>query len=379
MTPDDTVSETEASESSRGSVDPDIRTDIETDNGTPKSADTMDIDHPGTIDEAGHAVQTASSNVVREGLNSETARRFKKQFRRRTDSKLVNVASVEDDYVLMLDSESSGDWMKRVPAERRAVLQEQRLWRIPDNWEYCVRIANEQGPDELLYKIPESSVYVVVLDLEQGGGVRSGYRVDTIGKPVVEITDMPDKSALKGLLRRVENDETDELSTEVKDALQLLLERWEHFEGDYVSYYSKWGQKHEAGIFNSEDDVTLDAWSIEPWDERQHFGHLVGDVCRVGRKVSKSLSDVLIEAGVVSPSPTITITLQNHWYPEDKPFKIGYRVQSLVEAGCSPSEAVDYLMECFQDESRASWDSNREADDSTVRENVRAARDALYS
>lgn len=373
MTPDDTIPETEASESSRGSVDPDIRTDIEADDGTLKSADTRDIDHPGTIDEAGHAAQTASSKVGREVLNSEAARRFKKQFRRRTDSKIVDVASVEDDYVLMLDSESSGDWMKRVPAERRAVLQEQRLWRIPDNWEHFARIANEHSPDEILYHIPESGVYVVVVDLENGGGARSGYRVDTIGKLVIEITDMPDKSALMDLLRRIEDDGDDEPSAEVKDALQLLLDRWHRFEGDYLSYYKKWSQKRAWNAFKDDRDITFDGWSIEPWDQRQTVGHLVGDVCHVGRKVSNSVNEVLMEAGVVSPSPIVTLTIQ------DKQLPMGYRVQALVEAGCSPSEAVDYLIERFQDESRASWNSSLKADDSTVRENVRSAQDALSS
>lgn len=174
MVSENAVSATDADESTGGSVDPDIRTGIKTDDRYYPPGDAKDGAQPGTTDEVADTTQTATSDVNHEVLNSETARRFKTQFRRRTDSKIVDVASVEDDYVLMLDSESSGDWMKHVPAERRAVLQQQRLWRIPDNWEHFARIANDHSPDEILYHIPESGVYVVVVDLEQKGGGEVG-------------------------------------------------------------------------------------------------------------------------------------------------------------------------------------------------------------
>lgn len=373
MVAEDEVPATEANALTGGSVDPDIRTDIETDDRFHQPKDGNAGEQPGTTDEVADATQTATSGVNCEVLNSETARRFKTQFRRRTDSKIVDIASVEGDYVLVLDSESSGDWMKHVPAERRAVLQEQRLWRIPDNWEHFARIANKHSPDEILYHIPESGVYVVVVDLEQKDGARSGYRVDTIGTLVIEITDMPDKMALIEVLERIDDGEADDVSAEVRDALRLLLDRWLSFERAYLSYYKKWSDKRAWREFKADSDVTFDAWSIEPWDQRQSVGHLVNEVCYVGRTVSTSVNEVLMEADVVSPSPTVTITIQDTQLP------MGYRVQALVEAGCTPSEAVDYLAERFENESRASWDSIREVDESTVRENVRAARNALYS
>ncbi|MFC6720317.1 hypothetical protein ACFQHN_22580 [Natrialbaceae archaeon GCM10025896] len=274
--------------------------------------------------------------------------------------------------MLTLDSESSGEWMTRVPAERRAVLQEQRLWRVPDNWERFARVANEHGPDELLFYIPESGVYLVLLDLEHGGAARAGYRVETLGQLVVK-TELPDKSALTELLRRIENSDDDDIATAVIDALQLLSKRWDHFESSYRMYYDKWSDERAWNAFKYHDDVIFESWSIEPWDNRQTVGHFIDEVCQSTPDVSRSVNDLLMEAGVVSPSPTVTISLQ------DRRFPIGYRVQALVEAGCSPGEAVDYLIERFEDNIRASWESIREADESTTRENVRAARDALYS
>lgn len=194
--------------------------------------------------------------------------------------------------------------------------------------------------------------------------------MDTIGKLVVEITNMPDESALIELLERIEDDDH---SMEVKEALELLLDRWHGFESAYLSYYKKSSDKRAWSEFKADSDVTFDAWSIEPWDQRHSAKHLIDEVCRFRAEVSTSVNEMLMEADVVSPSPTVTITIQ------DTQFPTGYRVEALVEAGCSPSEAVDYLAEGFENESRASWDSIREADESAVRENVRAARDALYS
>lgn len=373
MVAEDEVPATEANALTGGSVDPDIRTDIETDDRFHQPKDGNDGEQPGTTDEVADATQTATSGVYRKVLNSKKARQFKTQFRRRTDSEIVNIASVEGDYVLMLDSESSGDWMKHVPAERRAVLKQQRLWRIPDNWEHFVRIANDHSPDEILYHIPESGVYVVVVDLEQKDGARSGYRVDTIGKLVIEITDMPDKMALIEVLERIDDGEADDVSAEVRDALRLLLDRWLSFERAYLSYYKKWSDKRAWNEFKADRDVTFDAWSIDPWEQQQNIGHLIEKVCHSRVEVSTSVNELLMEADVVSPSPTVTITIQETQFP------MGYRVQALVEAGCSPSQAVDYLAERFENESRGSWESARDADDSMVRENVRAARDALNS
>jgi hypothetical protein len=56
-----------------------------------------------------------------------------------------------------------------------------------------------------------------------------------------------------------------------------------------------------------------------------------------------------------------------------------YHIQALTEAGCSPAEAVDYLMTVVLEKTQTEWAQTREKDQSTVSQNVRQAKQKLKS
>ncbi|QLH83770.1 hypothetical protein [Halosimplex pelagicum] len=285
---------------------------------------------------------------------------------RRTDSIVVDSTLIEGSYELTLESECAGTWFEQVPARRTAVLHNEFLWRIPDNWEYFARITHEDEPDEILYKIPESRVSVVITEEKDGIRSRSGYRVLSIGRIQTRPTEMPDKNALIQLLRSIE-DEDNHPSEAIEDTLQYLLEHWHRFETSYRQYYEKWSSKLMMNAFRGDRDDTFDSWSVEPWEVEQVIGHLVSDTINCARETADAVNDAFMEAGVVSPSPTVTLSVQETRLP------IGYRAQALTELGCSSDETMDYLIDQFETKPDISGEAAREVDE----QNVRAVRHAL--
>lgn len=304
--------------------------------------------------------------------DSEAIRQAKIDFRRVVDSEVAAVASGEEYYVLMLDSESTGEWMKRVPGKRRAVLEGQRLWRIPDNWEYLVRITDANEPDVILYEISENGMLVVVEDLEQSHRAETGYKVRKIGKLDYHLAKTPDKQALLRLLKRIDDGDIDVTQT-VEETLQTLFEHWHKFELQYEAYYNKWCCKQAWEALRSEEVTTLDSWSFDPWENDQIVNHCIANVRPVDREVCDVINELFFEAGVVGRSPNVELSIRDEQLPP------GYRMQALIESGCSPEAAADYLIERFKDESYDSWDCVRETDSATVQRNVQAVRDTLFS
>jgi hypothetical protein len=361
MVAEDAVPATEAHELTGGSVDPDIRTDIETDDRFYPPADGTDGEQSGTTGELADTTQTATSDVNHEVLNSETARQFKTQFRRRTDSDIVNVAAVEDDYVLMFDSKSTGEWMIRVPKTRQAVMPDERFWTIPENWEKRLTVDSPYRPEEILYSIPESGVFVVVEPLAQKLSRKAGYRVKSVGD--LDITCRPpNHDRLETALGKHGVD------VEVTNEIDQLIERWSEFEVKYLMQLIEDGRQYVMSAVTIRETPTVDSWYFDPWagEREQKLSEIISSVCDVDDDISKLLAGFLAETGIAMQSAELTVD-------EDTRLPPGYRVQAAVERGCAPGDAVDELTERFDATTPMSSSASREADDPRTRQIFRSA------
>lgn len=76
------------------------------------------------------------------------------------------------------------------------------------------------------------------------------------------------------------------------------------------------------------------------------------------------------EEDVVSLRPDIQFTVEDR---ENLP--VGYDVHSLIDAGCTPAEAVDYIMCGLRGEYPLSWARTRGVTKETVKENITTVED----
>jgi len=271
--------------------------------------------------------------------------------RRRNDSRVVSTAAAEDGKVLILDSKSTGEWMVRVPATRQAVMPDERFWTIPDNWEKRLTVDSPYGPDEVLYSIPESGVFVVVEPLAQKLSRKAGYRVKSVGD--LDITCMPPHhDRLQTSLGKSGVD------IEVVNEIDQLIERWSEFEVKFLTRLMEEGRQYVMSAVTIRETPTVDSWYFDPWvgEREQILSEIISSVCDVDDDVSELLADFLVETNIAMPSAELTVD-------EDTRLPPGYRLQAAIERGSTPTDAVEDLTERFDVAEPMSSEAVREADD----------------
>ncbi|QLH83814.1 hypothetical protein [Halosimplex pelagicum] len=268
------------------------------------------------------------------------------------------------------DEDEKNVWMERVPAVRQAVVQGEQLWRIPNNWVEFLRVHSEDAPDRLLYQIPDPEVYVVVRAPRGDGNSEPRYLIEEVGPIEVEITERPDREALDNLLAELEaQSDPPEI---VVSTLEILADHVSDFERKYRKDMGKRGQEAVWKLFKSEQKGVVESWSINPWDTEQDITHFIPETRYASNDVLKKVASRLIEAGVVSPSPSIEVTVKN-----GKRLPAGYFLQALTEAGCSPTEALDWTMVKTRGHTEATWSEVRGEAEQQIAENIHAAEITL--
>jgi hypothetical protein len=288
----------------------------------------------------------------------------------------TNVSTLRDgDEYLIIDSSENADEdslkIDREPAIRHAVVQDEQLWKIPDNWTRYLRVQNDDAPDQLLYEIPEPMVNVVVRVPREGGTDKPRYQVEKVGGVEVKLIEEPNRHAFRRLISTVE--EEDDESEEVLTALRTLENQWHNFERDYISHMNKYGGEATWGLFKVEGGTAVKSWSVNPWDTDQNIAHFL-PTRDLDDDVLGQVTGRLINAGVVSPSPVFKIRLK-----DGEQLPPAYFIQALAEAGCSPAEIVDWMMVKTRGHSQSTWSDVRDEHDPQVAENIRAAHRTLTS
>lgn len=221
----------------------------------------------------------------------------------------VSVARDGDEYLIVGSNESEREEdavsIERVPAIRHAVVQGERLWRIPDNWTQHLHVHYDDAPDRILYWIPDPAVNVVVRTLRQDDSDDIRYEVEHVGSAVPQLDEEPDRDELRGLISTVE--EQDDESEAVLVALQRVEDKWHQFVREYRGDIDKRGSEMVWGMFKTEGQGIVESWSINPWETEQDITRFIPGSRDIDNEVLSQVAIRLVDAGVVSPSPAFAV------------------------------------------------------------------------
>ncbi len=283
----------------------------------------------------------------------------------------VSVVRDGDEY-LIVGSNEDDVWMERVPAIRHAVVQGERLRKIPGNWTQHLHVQNDDAPDQILYKIPDPAVNVIVRTPRQDDSDDIRYEVEDIGMAVPRLEKKPDSDALRNLISTVE--EQNDESEAVLAALQRVEDEWHKFVREYRGDLDRRGGEMVSGMFKTEGQGIVESWSINPWETEQDITRLIPGSRDIDNKVLSQVASRLVDAGVVSPSPAFVVD-----FSSGEGLPPGYFLQALTEAGCSPAEAIDWTMVKTRGHTQATWSDVRGEYEGQIAENIRAADSTLTS
>lgn len=280
-----------------------------------------------------------------------------------------------DEHVIATAVDNTDDIeIERVPATRTAVLKEEKLWTIPSNWYVGAKI-REDGTESLLCHIPEGGNVVVECPSSESSTV-SRYEVSKLGRVKYDLVDIPKAKRMHQAHDKVEGQANAE--TGLLQALEELAIRWRDFVWQYQAHFEKRGDKAVKEIINGDDLAVLDSWVLNPWDDEQTFSHLLPDHQCI-QSHAEEISEIMVEAGVVSLYPRVEITVSN-W----RRYPVGYQMKALIELGCTPTEAVDYLLIEQRRKSPewarspiSPWADTRGVTEATIRNNIAAVEKRL--
>ncbi|WP_128224984.1 hypothetical protein [Halobacteriaceae bacterium SHR40] len=300
----------------------------------------------------------------------EAMENSKVEVQRDAGNRVVSAFRDDDAHLIVIRERETDDvQLKRVPATRTAVVKHEKLWTIPSNWEERIRIRDEPA-DYLVCHIPESGVDVVVQMPGQNQATDSQFRVEKFGTLEIEIADEPKYNRLhKAIVSLEAQDETPE---EVVAALRTLAENWRTFTWKYTSHMRKWGHKAVWRYFTRDDVATVDSWVIDPWEGDRDITHLIWESTGIGGEIRGQLVSRLLEAGVVSPCPEMHLKFEER---RDSP--VGYEMEALIEAGCAPTAAIDYVMVVLRGGSASAWARSRDVSEERVHEHISAVEETL--
>jgi len=271
----------------------------------------------------------------------------------------------DDEHVVVSNGREPGDkWTRRVPAERTAVTPGEHLWTVPGNWECRVTIDGAGASRYAIHHIPETDVGVLVSVPHKNHLVDAWYGVKSVGELTVTYADECNWDVLDDALGRY----GDEMDDDVREALERLLRRstiFEHRLADSVDEFA------EEALFERRDAASLNGWTTEPWGDHRfdEDGHLLGEFLGIDGDTLSAVRRELSDMGQVIPSyPTVEVGVDDSEQLPD-----GFASRALIEAGCSPPEAIDYRHVEGLDLSQSEWGRVRDRDQSTVSENVKQA------
>ena len=276
-----------------------------------------------------------------------------------------------DEHVIVSNGRDVSDkWTRRVPAERTHVAPGEQLWSIPSNWEQTYRIDGGDLHAWHVFRIPETGVEVEVSIPLKDHLVDAWYRVSAVGESVVEFASELDHEAARQTLDQA--DESGEYDDLVINGLRELVEkdyRWDSFVQAFEESINDWGPEALDPRRGRAPMVSIDG--SNPWGDHYQIDDLLDDA--IGASVDtdwdvlREVEQLLHERAVpVSPAVTVSIDTSGVW--------ADYHIQALIQAGCSPAEAIDWFYVERVGMSQTEWAAQRDCDQSTVSGNVRQAR-----
>lgn len=279
----------------------------------------------------------------------------------RTDGHLYAYREDDEHVVVSNGREPTDDWTKRVPAERTAVVEGEQLWTIPDNWDHRVKIEGAGKRRYAIYHIPETDVDVLVTVPHKNHLVDAWYGVKRVGELSVTYDDEIDWNGLADAIDNLQDVEA--VGDDVVDALETLYHRRRRFERDFAELVDEHAER--ALFERAHEPVSIQEWTTDPWGDVFYTEDLLEDHLDVDDETLAGVQRELSEGGHIPHYPTVSIDVEAGAGVPD-----GYETRALMEAGCTPAEAVDYQMVELYDHSQTAWAEISGRDQSTVSENV---------
>lgn len=286
-----------------------------------------------------------------------------------------------DEHVVVSRGRDYGDkWTKRVPATREGVVTGEKLWTLPDNWEHTVTVAGEMI-NYAYYRIPESGVDVKVSVPKNDHIVDCWYGVKAIGTFEIGYADENDDAFDHDALTNIAEWEEryDSFPHKVSEEAQQLLERladpdsaamW-RLKREYRASVNEFAPEHIREMWDDVRRPGVSDYVFDPWDVQWELPPVIVEAFDVSFEVAREVAGALGEYSAILSYPKVRIGITETTLGD------GYYIRALIEAGCSPPQATDYLMCELEDETQSAWAEVRGKTQGTISGNITAAKRAL--
>lgn len=275
-----------------------------------------------------------------------------------------------NEHVVVSRGNEPGDrWAKRVPATRTAVVEGEKLWTVPDNWEKRISIKGPGAKRYGVYHIPGSDVHVSVQEPHKNHLVDAWYSVTGVGTLTVTYADEIDWDALEEIVKRVTDSE--DYAREEQEALESLYRQRRGFEREFTDAVN---MHAEEALFDREHGVvSMEGWTRDPWGDHQfEVDYLIRDYLGIDNDTLDVVLRELSLESVIPSYPEVRVDIEN-----SEGLPQGYLIRGLTEAGCSPAETVDFIMTEVGDETQTAWSTTRGTEQSSISGNVSGAKHQL--
>lgn len=275
-----------------------------------------------------------------------------------------------DEHVVVSRGNDPGRrWTKRVPAERDAVLPNQHLWTVPENWDHRVNINGAAEARYAIYHIPATDVDVLVTVPNKNRLVDAWYGVQCVGTLTVTYDDDIGWNELAETIETVRDSE--DVSDDVVHALETLHRRRQSVERTFAERVNTYAE--EALFERAHEPLSLDGWTVDPWGDSFHVDDLMQDVLDLDNETRDGVLYELSAATVIPQYPTVRVDVEERAGIPD-----GYDIRALVEAGASGAETIDYLItEHYDLMTQTDWAGVRGKGSSAISKNVSGAKNEL--
>jgi hypothetical protein len=309
-------------------------------------------------DHNGNAEQVRDRQTVR---NSEDEVRDV----RNPDGTLYAYREGDKHVVVSRGNEPNTKWTKRVPAERTAVAPGECLWTIPSNWETRLIIDGDWDGAYAIHRIPEEEVHVLVSIPKNCHLVDKWFGVKRVGDLSVTFDDSLATDEIERAIEATED--IDEVPKATHEELKRLRDRPNSLERRIERNVN---EVAKTAFFEnvSHEPTRLSGWTIEPWRDNWEFDDIVQGWSRLDGEALEEFERILSIRSILPRYPHIRIDVaEGEGLPDE------FYLRGLLQAGCSPDQAVDYLMVEIRDLSVSNWADERRGDEQTVSSNLTGA------
>jgi len=212
-----------------------------------------------------------------------------------------------DEHVIKSISRDPGDrWTRRVPATRTTVGVGEKLWSIPDNWTRCYRLAAEYGPDQGIYRIPESGDAVLLTLTHKNDRLVDAYHtVEEIGSVSWSAEASVDQDGLSDALAYV-SDHADEFDDAVSDVLQYVQDNPQ----EVVKEAEEFAARHAPERAEEYNGILAPQFDQFRVSFRSEDGVVSHPEYRSGSEVMITVRELFGQFDVVPPSPLVSVTVR---------------------------------------------------------------------